>query len=174
MEKLNKIYLILSCSILSLSFICLGCLNCCCLLCHLLSALSCLELQDSAFQRAHDAMITSLLRQNDVATSFCRNNDVIIVSCARWVVLWSNRYRCRLLALHTATSATLSWYLSFLDISMLTTSWTVGHWVMIMITGNMAPQVMPLTIIVTSHEPHIVSNYHQHDIFVQPETTIHL
>ena len=39
-------------------------------------------------QRAHDTMITSLLRQNDVATSIWRNNDVIIVSCVRWEVLW--------------------------------------------------------------------------------------
>ena len=30
-------------------------------------------------------MITSLLRQNDVATSFWYSNDVIITSCARWV-----------------------------------------------------------------------------------------
>ena len=36
------------------------------------------------FLRAHDAITTSLLRQNDVATSFWRNNDVIISSCARW------------------------------------------------------------------------------------------
>ena len=34
-------------------------------------------------QRAHDAMLTSLSRQNDVVTSFWRNNDVI-ASCARW------------------------------------------------------------------------------------------
>ena len=34
-------------------------------------------------QRTQDAMITSLLRQNDVAT-FWRDNDVIITSCARW------------------------------------------------------------------------------------------
>ena len=33
----------------------------------------------------HGATITSLLRQNDVATSFCRNNDVIITPCAHWV-----------------------------------------------------------------------------------------
>ena len=34
--------------------------------------------------RAHDAIITSLWRQNDVVTSFRRHNDVIITSCARW------------------------------------------------------------------------------------------
>ena len=28
-------------------------------------------------QRTHDVMITSLVRQNDVATSFRRNDDVI-------------------------------------------------------------------------------------------------
>ena len=43
-------------------------------------------------QRTHDAMITSLLRQNDVTASFCRNDDVIITSCVRWVkadVAWA-------------------------------------------------------------------------------------
>ena len=35
-------------------------------------------------QRWHGAKITSLLSQNDVATSFWRNNDVIIASCVRW------------------------------------------------------------------------------------------
>ena len=36
-------------------------------------------------QRAHDAITTSLLRQNDVATSFWHNsNDVIISSWVRW------------------------------------------------------------------------------------------
>ena len=31
----------------------------------------------------HD-VLKSLLRQNDVATLFWRNNDFIIASCARW------------------------------------------------------------------------------------------
>ena len=31
-------------------------------------------------------MITLLLRQNDVTTSFWRNNDVNIASCVRWVI----------------------------------------------------------------------------------------
>ena len=35
-------------------------------------------------QRAHDAMITSLWRQNDVVMSFWRHNDVIIALCVRW------------------------------------------------------------------------------------------
>ena len=35
-------------------------------------------------QRAHDAITTSSSRQNDVATSFWRNNDFIIASYARW------------------------------------------------------------------------------------------
>ena len=35
-------------------------------------------------QHTHDAIMTSLLRQNDVATSFWRNNDVIIVSYKCW------------------------------------------------------------------------------------------
>ena len=33
----------------------------------------------------HGAIITSLLCQNDVATSSCRNNEVIITPCAHWV-----------------------------------------------------------------------------------------
>ena len=36
-------------------------------------------------QRARNTIITSSLRQNDVATSFWRNNDFIIASCVRWV-----------------------------------------------------------------------------------------
>ena len=32
----------------------------------------------------HNAIITTLLRQNDVTTSFWRNNDVIITSCVDW------------------------------------------------------------------------------------------
>ena len=35
--------------------------------------------------RKHDAIISSLWRQNDVATSFWRHNDVIFASCVRWV-----------------------------------------------------------------------------------------
>ena len=35
-------------------------------------------------QRAHDAITTSPLRQNDIATSFWRNYDVIIASWVRW------------------------------------------------------------------------------------------
>ena len=43
-------------------------------------------------QRTRDAITTSSLRQNDVATSFWRNNDVVIASCAyvhcrKWAVL---------------------------------------------------------------------------------------
>ena len=34
-------------------------------------------------QRIHGVIITSLLRQNDVARSFWRNDDVIITSCVR-------------------------------------------------------------------------------------------
>ena len=33
----------------------------------------------------HDVIITPLLRQNDVVTSFRRNNEVIITSSVRWV-----------------------------------------------------------------------------------------
>ena len=38
----------------------------------------------TASQRTHDAITSSLLRQNDVATSFWRNNDVIITSRVPW------------------------------------------------------------------------------------------
>ena len=37
-------------------------------------------------QQTHDAIIPSLLRQNDVTQSLWCNNDVIIASCIRWVV----------------------------------------------------------------------------------------
>ena len=40
-------------------------------------------------QWTRDAIITSLLRQNDIATSFWRYNDVIITSCVRWILIWS-------------------------------------------------------------------------------------
>ena len=33
------------------------------------------------------AMIQSFLRQNDAVTSFWHNGDVIITSCARWLVV---------------------------------------------------------------------------------------
>ena len=35
-------------------------------------------------QRTRDAIMTSLLRQNDVITSFWRNGVVIFASCVRW------------------------------------------------------------------------------------------
>ena len=44
---------------------------------------------ESPTQRAHDAIITGLLCQLDVATSFRRNNDVIIAPCFRWGPLFS-------------------------------------------------------------------------------------
>ena len=40
------------------------------------------------FQRGHDAIMMSLWRQNDVATSFWRHNDVIIASCIRWDITY--------------------------------------------------------------------------------------
>ena len=49
------------------------------------------EFEDkTSSQRTRDAIITSSLRGNDVATPFSRNNDVIIASCARWVTAWFN------------------------------------------------------------------------------------
>ena len=38
-------------------------------------------------QRPQDAIITSLLRQNNVATSLWRNNDVICESRAHWIIV---------------------------------------------------------------------------------------
>ena len=35
-------------------------------------------------QQAHDVIIASLLRRNDVETSFPRNNDVIIAAGVHW------------------------------------------------------------------------------------------
>ena len=40
--------------------------------------------QQSPPQRAHGTIITSVLCQNDVTTSFWRYNDVIIAACVRW------------------------------------------------------------------------------------------
>ena len=37
----------------------------------------------NTYQRTYGTIITSLLRQNDVATSFWRNDDFIIALCAR-------------------------------------------------------------------------------------------
>ena len=37
---------------------------------------------------AYDVMITSLLCQNDVITSFWRNNDVIVTSCVHWTCIY--------------------------------------------------------------------------------------
>ena len=44
-----------------------------------------------------DAIITSLLRQNDVAKSFWRNNNVVIASCVRYVWLTQSTYTRTLL-----------------------------------------------------------------------------
>ena len=52
-------------------------------------------IQHKQIPRAHDAITTSLLRQNDVATSFWRNNDVVIASCARW-----DTVSCRVIPLY--------------------------------------------------------------------------
>ena len=38
----------------------------------------------TASKWTHDAITTSLLRQNAAAASFWRNNDVSFVSCVRW------------------------------------------------------------------------------------------
>ena len=40
--------------------------------------------QATIAQRRHDVKLTSSLRQNDVATSFWRIDDVIFASCDRW------------------------------------------------------------------------------------------
>ena len=43
-----------------------------------------INVSDVASKRTHDAIITSLRRQNDVAASFWHGNDVIFASCVRW------------------------------------------------------------------------------------------
>ena len=51
----------------------------------------------AATQLTYDAIITSLLRQHDVATSLRRNNGVIIASCAHWALSncrWFERLWC--------------------------------------------------------------------------------
>ena len=40
-------------------------------------------------ERTHNAIITSLLRPNDVTTSFERNDDVNIALCVRWDTIFS-------------------------------------------------------------------------------------
>ena len=45
-------------------------------------------------QRAHNAIMVSLWRQNDVATSFRRHDNVVIASCAHCDCTF-NCYRCR-------------------------------------------------------------------------------
>ena len=44
-------------------------------------------------QRTREAIITALIRQNDVAVSFWRKNDVIIAWCARCVFVYYGRNR---------------------------------------------------------------------------------
>ena len=50
---------------------------------------------DRVIQLTNDAIITSLWRQNDVATSFRRHNDVIIASCVRWHALQTDIVKSR-------------------------------------------------------------------------------
>ena len=50
--------------------------------------------------RIYDVKITSLLRQNDVATSFWRNNGVIITSCVHSVSLFCT-VRCQNICRHS-------------------------------------------------------------------------
>ena len=40
-------------------------------------------------QWTHGVIKTSLLRQNDVVTSFWRNNDVIITPRVHWATIWT-------------------------------------------------------------------------------------
>ena len=67
-------------------------------------------------QRTHDTMITLLLRQNDVATPFWRNNDVIITSHARWVVPGDTRHTLAKWMIKKAQSwDSPSWTISLTD-----------------------------------------------------------
>ena len=53
-------------------------------------AISC----NSTTQRAHDAILMWLLRRNDVATSFRRNNDIVFASHVRWNAMIWNLFSC--------------------------------------------------------------------------------
>ena len=63
-------------------------------------------------QRTSDTIITSLLRQNDVATSFSHKNDVIFAPCVRWdrssskqgltdITILVPSYSCKSLKIHS-------------------------------------------------------------------------
>ena len=59
-------------------------------------------------QRTHEAMITSLLRQNDVETSFCRNNYVINASLVHWARTVTPEIATLCVATHPSTGS-LGW-----------------------------------------------------------------
>ena len=66
-------------------------------------------------QREHDAMITSLLRWNDVATSFWRNNDVIVASHFRGFLFFRHRAMCwSPVRCSSTTKVFLSWVLCYI------------------------------------------------------------
>ena len=60
------------------------------------------------FRPKHDAIKTSLLRQNDVATSFWRSNDIIIAPRIRWVTTTANEIHSTLWTLWDSV-----WTISF-------------------------------------------------------------
>ena len=65
-------------------------------------------------QRTHDAMISSLLGQNDVTTSLWRYNDVIFASCVRWGYMTpdttlANSGKLRLGHAYTITTMAFCW-----------------------------------------------------------------
>ena len=49
----------------------------------------------SGLRWTHRAMIKSLLRQNDIATSFWRNNDVIVTPCVCWGLILVSPFQFR-------------------------------------------------------------------------------
>ena len=107
-------------------------------------------------QRPHDAIITPLLRQNDVATSFWRNNNVVIASCARWGMcvfqratqwLWMKlwNWTCLRTQMHDLwlkpTTLFVLWTL--LDKCRLNCSWSTVHYI--------APDHFHLLTLLTPH-----------------------
>ena len=72
-------------------------------------------------QRTHDAIITPLLRQNDVTTSFWCNNNVIIASCVRWADANLNRT-------HLANGWSPVWYQAVTGTSRTLLSPALARW----------------------------------------------
>ena len=101
--------------------------------------------QGDCSQWTHDAKITSSLRHNDVATSFWRNNDIIIASCVRWFAWFypQGLFQCQTKHLMT----------SFRNVS------NPRDWLLKLYCISLAVQIGRITV--SSHERHSVSDHQQ-------------